>query len=398
MNRLGWTFAALLFAAPMTAAENQVIAFLEARTASDPEDVVAWNRLAGEHLRLLRTTGNHDHLEAAERCAEASLRALPAEQNRGALALLIRARAGFHRFAEAKELSLELIAIDPRSQEAWQGLGDALMELGEYKEAEKAYAKMASLGKPSVATETRRARFAVLHGRTSEARRHFERALALATTDAEARAWCHWQLGELAFADDDHEAAERHYRAALKAFPRSIATLGALARLAVARGDVAEAMVRYGEAIALDPLPAFLAALADLHAARGEQEKARELFARIEEGASNARDRRLDRRHLALIYADRDMNLETAYRYAREDYAERRDIYAADTLAWCAFKAGHLEEAERVMAEALRLGTKDERLRYHAAMIARAVEKEQRGKEQTGKEQEEAGCWNAPRQ
>ncbi len=58
---------------------------------------------------------------------------------------------------------------------------------------------------------------------------------------------------------------------------------------------------------------------------------------------------------------------------ATREYEVRRDIYGADALAWTALKAGHLAEAQAKMKEALRLGTKDARLFYHAGMIAKAA-------------------------
>jgi Flp pilus assembly protein TadD len=58
---------------------------------------------------------------------------------------------------------------------------------------------------------------------------------------------------------------------------------------------------------------------------------------------------------------------------AAAEYKVRRDIYGADALAWTALKAGRLSEAQAAIKEALRLGTKDARLWYHAGMIARAA-------------------------
>jgi len=43
-----------------------------------------------------------------------------------------------------------------------------------------------------------------------------------------------------------------------------------------------------------------------------------------------------------------------------------------DTLAWSYFKAGRLTDARRASDEALRLGTRDARLLYHAAEIVAA--------------------------
>jgi Tfp pilus assembly protein PilF len=64
---------------------------------------------------------------------------------------------------------------------------------------------------------------------------------------------------------------------------------------------------------------------------------------------------------------------EEAYDLAAKEYEARRDIYGADALAWTALKAEKIAEAQSAMKEALRLGTKDARLFYHAAMIARAA-------------------------
>ena len=64
------------------------------------------------------------------------------------------------------------------------------------------------------------------------------------------------------------------------------------------------------------------------------------------------------------------MKPEEAYASARKEYATRRDIYGADALAWTALKAGKLSEARSAMKEALRLGTKDAKLFFHAGMIA----------------------------
>ncbi|MCM2314011.1 MAG: tetratricopeptide repeat protein [Thermoanaerobaculia bacterium] len=366
--------------APSTTAERpeetgaEAIEFLEARVASDPEDIVAWNRLGDLYLAKLRATGDHDYLDQAARCAEASLRAVPYEQNRAGFVLQIRSKFGAHRFAEAESMSRRLIEIDPAGHLGWQLLGDALLELGRYAEAPAAFEKAVELGGVTSESETRLARVAILRGDRATARRRLQsaKALAAAARASEITAWCEWQLGELAFGSGDWRTAGKHYDAALAINPRSIPVLGARARLQAARGDLRRAMAAYDEAIALDAFPPFVAALSDLHAASGNAKRAEELLALIEENASSPREQRLDRRHLARIYADRDIRTDKAYELAKADYAERQDIHAADTLAWAALKAGRLDEAQRAMAEALRLGTEDAALFYHAGMVALA--------------------------
>ena len=47
----------------------------------------------------------------------------------------------------------------------------------------------------------------------------------------------------------------------------------------------------------------------------------------------------------------------------------RKDIYAYDLLAWSLYKNGKAEEAQGAINEALKLGTKDAKLFFHAGMI-----------------------------
>ena len=47
----------------------------------------------------------------------------------------------------------------------------------------------------------------------------------------------------------------------------------------------------------------------------------------------------------------------------------RKDIYAYDLLAWSLYKNGKAEEARNAIDEALKLGTEDAKLFFHAGMI-----------------------------
>jgi len=75
---------------------------------------------------------------------------------------------------------------------------------------------------------------------------------------------------------------------------------------------------------------------------------------------------------LVMFDADHDRHVLSAYRSAKQEYATRHDILGADALAWTAFKAGRYAEARIAMRAALRLGTNDPRLFYHAGLTARA--------------------------
>jgi tetratricopeptide (TPR) repeat protein len=121
------------------------------------------------------------------------------------------------------------------------------------------------------------------------------------------------------------------------------------------------------------PDPQFVAALGDLYRLAGRDEDAKKQYELVEQiGRLSATSGALYNRQLALFYADHDIKTEEAYKLAAKEYEARRDIYGADALAWTALKAGKLNEAQTAMKDALRLGTQDAKLFYHAGMIARA--------------------------
>jgi tetratricopeptide (TPR) repeat protein len=67
------------------------------------------------------------------------------------------------------------------------------------------------------------------------------------------------------------------------------------------------------------------------------------------------------------------MHLDKALEAARGELALRSDISTCDTLAWCLFKSGRIEEARTAIKEAMRLGTRDAQIFYHAGMIYAAL-------------------------
>lgn len=230
----------------------------------------------------------------------------------------------------------------------------------------------------SLSTETRLARLAVLHGESAVAQRHFSNALALAldlpVPPPETLAWCHWQLGETAFAIGDYKTAEQHYRAALTTFPGYFNAIASLGRVLAARSDLSGAIEQSKNAVLRLLDPTFVAALGDLYKLAGQEKEAAAQYALVEQiGHLNAVSGVLYNRQVALFYADHDLKAESAYANALREYAVRRDIYGADALAWTALKAGKLAEAQAAIKQALRLGTRDAKLFYHAGMIARAA-------------------------
>src|SRR6185436_19978141 len=146
------------------------VGFLEERVKSDPDDIVALNKLAAYYLQLHRETEDVSYLELSLQSAQSSLRALPVEQNLGGLRALAQAEYETHNFGSARDHAKELTEYEPQRTFGFQLLGDARLELGDYDGATEAYKKMASLASGTVGTETRLAHLALLRGDPSDAR------------------------------------------------------------------------------------------------------------------------------------------------------------------------------------------------------------------------------------
>src|SRR2546421_9717 len=83
------------------------------------------------------------------------------------------ARAEFtaHNFAAARKHATQLTQLDPGKGYPYELLGDALLELGEYEQAEQAFAQSERLsGAQSLGAQLRRGRVSLLLGQLDEAR------------------------------------------------------------------------------------------------------------------------------------------------------------------------------------------------------------------------------------
>jgi tetratricopeptide (TPR) repeat protein len=122
------------------------------------------------------------------------------------------------------------------------------------------------------------------------------------------------------------------------------------------------------------PLPETAAALGDLYALLGRPQEASRQYALVEYvGRLDRLNKVLYSRELALFYANHDLKLDEAVALARAELGARQDIYAHDVLAWILHKRGRHGEARASIEAALRLGTQDARLFYHAGMIHAAL-------------------------
>jgi len=125
----------------------------------------------------------------------------------------------------------------------------------------------------------------------------------------------------------------------------------------------------YYRAAKVTPDLATLVALGDLHRKAGQEFLAKTQYDQVE---------RMDgvgpvSRDLMLYYCDHDRKLPRALELAERDLQDRRDVYAYDALAWALYRNGRAVEAEAAAVQALRLGTLDAALLFHAGIIHDAL-------------------------
>ena len=360
---------------PATAQEiatDQAILVAQRLIQRRPQSAAGYARLGDAYIQKSRQTGDLSYLTLAEQALRRALDLAPGSAAAARhLAYVFSSR---HEFKEGAAQARRAIELDPGDGHARGVLGDALLELGEYEDAARAFDAMSSLD-TSLYSLSRRSGLTSVHGDPEGAAAELRRAIETGRTTGEPReslAWAQWQLGAEHFAVGRLDLAEARYRDALRTFPSYYRALGGLAQVRAGQQRYDEAIELYRQALGVIPLPEYATALGDLHTRLGQPHEARKQYALVEYiGRLNAINRVVYNRELAYFYADHDLKPDEALALARAELEVRRDIYGYDVLAWALYKSGKTEEALAAMREALRLGTRDARLFFHAGMIHR---------------------------
>ena len=348
-------------------------AFLEKRTAGDPDDFIAWAQLAESCLQRLRETGDDQWLKKARKAANASLKAAPAKSNPGGLGASARVALAEHRFAEARSMAEQFAQLAPGKVAPLIILADALLELGDFSGAEKAIAQMEEQNAPALLTEARRARLCRLAGKTDEAIEHYEeaRSAALESRQDYWVSWANVQLGEVEFARGDWDKAEVHYRAALAKQPTWWVAQEHLAELRAAQERDDEALEIYEQLVRIVPRPELLQAVGDLHlfrlrptVAKPWHDRALAAYKKTTTDGSVAMYH-----HLAGFYCDSQPNAAEAVKWARKDLALRDTAATRDALAWALYRAKDFPGAQAEIEKALAASSGNPHVLQHAGLI-----------------------------
>jgi tetratricopeptide (TPR) repeat protein len=350
---------------------ERTIAEARDRLATRPDDVAATVRLAEALLRQARATGHGGPAVEAERALVATLARRHAEPDEYSVRRLLAATyLSQHRFREALAEAARCQAMRP--DDAWiHGVaGDAHLELGEYDRAFDAFDRMNAI-KPTAASYARASYARELQGDLAAAVEYMGMALeATSPADVEALAWHRAHLGHLHFTMGRLTEAGRQYAHAERLFPGHPIALDGLARVAAASGQPERALEIVGRRLAHLPLPGDFALAGDLLLQLGKADEAERHY-RLAEAAWRSDAPEPGR--LARFLAERGRRLDQAVALAESVRGARSDIFTTDTLAWAYLQTGRLDKAQASIADALRTGTRDRTILFHAAAIARAA-------------------------
>lgn len=369
VNEGGGTTASLTTIDPQHAQQlNANIAFFEERVV-ETKDSLSYNKLTGFYLQRFREAGDTADIRRAELSATKSLAAAPDDYaGRINLALV---KIVQHDFTAALDLTTKAKDEISTRPDAYAVLGDAQFALGKYAEATESY-KFYLNGAPGFGAFVRQAALAEIRGNVPLAEQFWQAAIrSEELSGPENAAWARVQLGNLFATNGEQAKAKRQFEDSLRIYPGYHLAQGGLAKVAGASGDYPRAIALYQQSTARIPTLDFVVALGEVYERAGRPQDSARQYALVGAigGLLTAAGVRSD---LSLISFELDHGANPAGQVAtaQRAYEERPSVNGADVYAWALYRAGRFDEARTKSDEALRLGTIEPILYFHAGMIA----------------------------
>jgi tetratricopeptide (TPR) repeat protein len=346
-----------------------LIATLSDSVRANPDDAQAAVALGDAYYQRSRETGAGRNYARAERAYEGALAVEP--DNVAAISGLATLALARHQFADGLELAQRAHRAEPGLVAPYAALVDGLIETGRYGGAARKLDRMLRL-KPTLAAYSRVSYYRELHGDLAGAARALDAAVSAGSGTIEGSAYIRSLEADLAAVRGRYGAAERGYRSALSIDHGYGRAITGLALLEAGRGELAPAIETLREQLGDAPSPDALTQLGEVEQAAGRLAAARGHYAQasaleqegLREGAGYDAG-------VTLNEAEHG-DPATAVAYGRRAWRSAPSVSSADAYSWALFRAGNIDAATRLSAEAMRLGSRDPEFLYHAGMIAKA--------------------------
>jgi tetratricopeptide (TPR) repeat protein len=349
---------------------QQAIAWADAAIKENPDRGQAYNDLALAYVRRVRETSDANCYDQAQAALQKSLQINPDnfEARKAEVMILL----GRKEFARALELATALNKKTPDDVLVYGLVADADIDLGNYKEAERAAQWMLDIRPGNVPGLLHGARLRRLFGDAEGAMDFYNQAYQeTPPTQTEDLAWILTQMADLQESIGNVDGAERLLRSALDKFPDYYLAVESLARLEIAEQKAAEAVQLLRQRNEKFPTLASQYALARALETAGQQTAADAAYTAFEHAARERIDAP-ENADVALVhyYLGRGKKPGEALRISRIEAARRHDVLSLDAYAWALSANGHDREAQAEIGKALAVGVQDAALFYHAGAIA----------------------------
>jgi tetratricopeptide (TPR) repeat protein len=349
---------------------DRAMAEADAKVRASPNRPDAYVELSSVYMQKARETADAGYLLRAEASCLKALELRPGFYD--AMRLIAWVYTAQHRFDEAAAAARAAQAMVPGDAWNYGTLGDALVELGDYDGARRAYDQMDEY-QPDSAALARVALLREIFGYPDGAISAMTDAVEASRSDhPEHLAWALMQRGNFYFNTGRIDSAQSDYMEALHAYSHYHLALAGLARVRMAQGKFDESEALYRQALDVAPYQETIIGLTDLLLHENRSADTAVLFALMDaieriQRASHVRPGWL----LVLFWSDHDLKLKEALKLARQEASDRKDIKTMDALAWALYKNQHYDEAAAASVQARRLGTHDALFYFHAGMIER---------------------------
>jgi len=354
--------------------EAQALRQAQAGARQIPDHAERWIAIGRGWVRKARLSADPGFYVNVDACAAEALQAKPGFVP--ALELRSLVLMNNHQFESARILAEQILRHAPDSVIAEGTLSDALLELGRYPEAARAAQAQMNL-QPGMAANTRAAYLNWLKGDTRSAKLFIRDALMDRNAgDPEAAAWTFVEAGMIYWQQGDYDGADAIFSEALNWVPDYPAALVGRGRVALAKRNASAAIADLSKAQQRHPLVETAWLLGDAYTLAGDGAHAQLAYAEAER-----QGRRGDKFTLAVFLADKNQHAAEAVRLLDDERRNRGGVYVDDATAWAWYRAGRIDDARRMSVQALRLGTRDARLLYHAGAIAIAAGNRAQGHE-----------------